>query len=165
MTTHVAETVSHETEWMSRAIALATENVATGGGPFGALVVRDGDVVATGTNHVTSTLDPTAHAEVTAIRDACHALDTFALDGCVLVTSCEPCPMCLASALWARIDRIVYAADRDDAARGGFDDRKFYDLFQKKPESAWTMAVQRITMPNRTEPFDAWLAKEDRIDY
>ena len=167
MNTKVGETLHHaaETEWMARAIDLATTNVTSGGGPFGALVALDGEVVATGTNRVTSALDPTAHAEVTAMRQACRVLETFALDNCVLVTSCEPCPMCLSSALWSRIDRIVYAADRDDAARGGFDDRKFYDLFEKRSESDWPMRMQRIAMPNRTEPFDTWLAKTDRVDY
>lgn len=96
------------------------------------------------------------------MRHACRRLETFTVDGRALVSSCEPCPMCLASALWARIDRIVYAADRDDAPRGGFDGRKFDDLFEKRPKSAWSMRVQRLAMPNRTV---AWLVKEDRIDY
>ncbi|RKT83037.1 guanine deaminase [Saccharopolyspora antimicrobica] len=155
---------SAEQDWMARAIELATTNVAAGGGPFGALVVRDGEVIATGTNKVTVDLDPTAHAEVTAIRNACRALGTFKLDGCVLVTSCEPCPMCLASALWARVDRVLFAADRDDAAEAGFDDRAFYDVFED-PQTESPTPVQRVTMPDRNAAFDAWRGKSDRVDY
>jgi tRNA(Arg) A34 adenosine deaminase TadA len=154
-----------EQAWLEQAIGLATQSVANGGGPFGALVAKGGEVVAIGNNQVTATLDPTAHAEVSAMRAACKQLDSFSLEGCVLVTSCEPCPMCLSSALWARVDRIVFAADRHDAAVAGFDDRKFYDLFDKKPSSLWPMPVERLHLPNRTAPFDAWLAKADRIDY
>ena len=117
--------------WLQSAVDLATANVAVGGGPFGALVVRDGVVVATGVNRVTLDLDPTAHAEVTAIREACRALGVFALTGCTLFTSCEPCPMCAASSLWARLDRVVFCANRDDAADGGFDDRAFYELLAR----------------------------------
>ncbi|MDA3629301.1 nucleoside deaminase [Saccharopolyspora oryzae] len=155
---------SAEQDWMAQAIDLATTNVAAGGGPFGALVVRDGEVIATGTNKVTVDLDPTAHAEVTAIRNACRALGTFKLDGCVLVTSCEPCPMCLASALWARVDRVLFAADRDDAADAGFDDRAFYDVFEDSG-TASPAPVDRVVMPNRNAAFDAWRGKTDRIDY
>ncbi|MFI0978406.1 nucleoside deaminase [Streptomyces sp. NPDC021093] len=150
---------------MDEAIRLATTSVQNGGGPFGALVAKDGEIVAIGNNQVTANLDPTAHAEVSAMRAACQKLNTFSLEGCVLITSCEPCPMCLSSALWARVDRIVFAADRDDAAVAGFDDRKFYDLFEKKPQSMWPAQIVRLDVANRTEPFDAWLAKSDRIDY
>ncbi|MDA3650222.1 nucleoside deaminase [Saccharopolyspora indica] len=155
---------SAEQDWMAQAIELATTNVAAGGGPFGALVVRGGEVIATGTNKVTVDLDPTAHAEVTAIRNACRALGTFKLDGCVLVTSCEPCPMCLASALWARVDRVLFAADRDDAAEAGFDDRAFYDVFEN-PQAESPSPVQRVAMPDRNAAFDAWRGKTDRVDY
>ncbi|MBO8198445.1 nucleoside deaminase [Streptomyces smyrnaeus] len=167
MTTHIQETSVQDSEraWMEKAITLATDSVANGGGPFGALVAKNGEVVAIGNNQVTATLDPVAHAEVTAMRAACKELDTFSLEGCVLITSCEPCPMCLSSALWARVDRLVYSADRHDAAVAGFDDRKFYDLFEKKPESMWPMSVEQLDLPNRTAPFDAWLAKPDRIEY
>ncbi|POX46972.1 tRNA-specific adenosine deaminase [Streptomyces sp. Ru71] len=167
MTAHAQETSVEDFEraWMDEAIGLATNSVANGGGPFGALIAKDGEIVALGHNQVTANLDPTAHAEVSAIRAACQKLGTFSLAGCVLVTSCEPCPMCLSSALWARVDRVVFAADRDDAAVAGFDDRAFYDLFDKKPASLWPMPVDRLEMPNRTAPFDAWLAKADRIDY
>ncbi|MDR7278880.1 nucleoside deaminase [Catenuloplanes atrovinosus] len=146
------------------AVAAAVENVAAGGGPFGALVVRDGEVVATGVNRVTATLDPTAHAEVVAIRAACRALGTFKLDGCVLVSSCEPCPLCLAAALWARVDRVVYAADRHDAAEAGFDDRAFYDLFAK-PREEWEVPVVQAEAGDRVAPFTAWASRPDRVEY
>lgn len=152
-----------EHAWMHRAIELATNSVATGGGPFGALIARDGEIVATGANRVTADLDPTAHAEVTAIRNACRELGEFSLPGCALITSCEPCPMCLASALWARVDRILYAADREDAAVAGFDDRAFHDALREPAKLP--VPVLRLNTPDRNAAFDAWLAKEDRIDY
>jgi tRNA(Arg) A34 adenosine deaminase TadA len=167
VTTHAHETTAQEFERASleEAIRLATNSVMTGGGPFGALIVKDGEIVVTGHNQVTASLDPTAHAEVSAIRAACQRLGTFTLEGCLLVTSCEPCPMCLSSALWARVDRVLYAADRHDAAVAGFDDSRFYDLFDKKPASMWPMPVDQLDLSNRTAPFDAWLAKPDRIAY
>ncbi|QES58172.1 tRNA-specific adenosine deaminase [Streptomyces venezuelae] len=167
MTAHIQEANIQDLKrtWLDEAIRLATNSVANGGGPFGALVAKGDEIVAIGNNRVTSTLDPTAHAEVTALRAACQELDTFSLEGCVLVTSCEPCPMCLSSALWARVDRIVFCADRHDAAVAGFDDRKFYDLFEKQPASQWPLAIEHLDLPNRTAPFDAWVAKTDRIDY
>lgn len=152
-----------ERVWMDRAIELATTSVTAGGGPFGALIVRDGEIVATGANRVTADLDPTAHAEVTAIRNACRELGEFSLPGCVLITSCEPCPMCLASALWARVDRILYAADRADAAAAGFDDRAFHEAL--RDPAKLPVPVERVSTPDRNNAFDAWLAKEDRIDY
>lgn len=150
--------------WVAEAVGLAVKNVEAGGGPFGALVVRDGEVVATGVNQVTVANDPTAHAEVVAIRAACSAIGDFRLDGCVLVSSCEPCPLCLAAALWARVDRVVFAADRHDAARGGFDDRAFYELFAT-PREQWSMGVEVLAIDERDAPFDAWRAKPDRVDY
>ncbi|WP_408898398.1 nucleoside deaminase [Nocardioides sp. R1-1] len=155
--------MSEET-WLAHAVALATTNVAAGGGPFGALVVRDGAVVAEGQNRVTRDLDPTAHAEVMAIRAACAELGTFDLGGCTLYASCEPCPLCVSASLWARLDRVVYAADRDDAARGGFDDRAFYELFER-PRAEWSMPVAHLPVPDAAAPFDAWLADEARTAY
>ncbi|MFG2888048.1 nucleoside deaminase [Streptomyces sp. NPDC048248] len=154
-----------ERVWLQEAIILATTSVTSGGGPFGALIAKDGEVIATGRNEVTTALDPVAHAEVSAMRAACKKLNTFSLAGCVLVTSCEPCPMCLAAALYARVDRLVYSADRDDAAVAGFDDRNFYDLFENQPRSVWPLAVEHFNLPNRTHPFDTWLAKSDRTAY
>jgi guanine deaminase len=150
--------------WLNRAIELAVENVAAGGGPFGAVIVRDGELVAEGQNRVTATLDPTAHAEVVAIRAACQVVGDFSLAGATLYTSCEPCPLCLSAALWARVDRVVFAADRHDAARGGFDDREFYDLFSKARE-LWHIPIDSVRVPQSPAPFDAWLANEARTDY
>ena len=150
--------------FLARAIELATENVANEGGPFGALIVRDGRVLAEGQNRVTATLDPTAHAEVTAIRAACQIVKDFSLAGATLYTSCEPCPLCLSAALWARIDRVVFAANRDDAAAGGFDDREFYELFARD-RSTWDVSIEALRLDNASEPFDAWLASEARTDY
>ncbi len=155
---------AQETEWLNRCVDLAKQNVTDGGGPFGALVVHDGQIVATGTNQVTPTLDPTAHAEVVAIRRACQALGTFKLDGCLLVSSCEPCPMCLSSALWARVGRIIYAADRHDAAKAGFDDRAFYELFDK-PRESWHVPVAQLAGVDGFIPFAAWLDNPDRVEY
>ena len=150
--------------YLSRAIELATANVADSGGPFGAVIVtRDGRAFD-GVNRVTANNDPTAHAEVTAIRNACAALETFDLSGAVLYSSCEPCPMCLASALWARIDRVVYAADRHDAAAAGFDDALFYEYFETPIEER-SMPVQQLSGKTRTAPFEAWNAAASRVDY
>lgn len=151
--------------WLERAVALAVENVAAGGGPFGALIVgADGRLIAEGQNRVTRDLDPTAHAEVMAIRAACRAVGDFSLAGATLYTSCEPCPLCLSAALWARVSRVVFAADRDDAARGGFDDREFYELFARD-RSTWDVTIDEHRTPDAAAPFDAWLAAERRTDY
>ena len=155
---------SDDATWLARAVDLATANVEHDGGPFGAVVVRGDELVSSGQNRVTRDLDPTAHAEVVAIRSACAVLNDFSLVGCTLYASCEPCPLCLAAALWARLDRVVYAAERDDAARGGFDDREFYELFGK-PRTDWAMEVVAAPSPDGFAPFDAWLAKDDRVRY
>ena len=150
--------------WLDRAVAAAAQNVQDGGGPFGALVVQGEELVSVGVNQVTPWLDPTAHAEVVAIREACQKLQTFKLDGCLLVASCEPCPLCLSAALWARMDRVIFAADRDDAAAAGFDDRAFYEVFTTPPEQ-WPLRVTRQGGPGATLPFEAWQAKADRVEY
>ncbi len=157
-------TAADDARFLAHAIRLATENVENGGGPFGALIVRDGEVVAEGQNRVTATLDPTAHAEVVAIRAACQSIGDFSLQGATLYTSCEPCPLCLSAALWARVDRVVFAADRHDAARGGFDDLEFYELFARD-RATWPVAIDAVRPDNAPEPFDAWLANESRTDY
>jgi guanine deaminase len=150
---------------LSRAVALAVENVAAGGGPFGALIVGpDGAVLAEGQNRVTRDNDPTAHAEVVAIRTACAATGSFSLEGATLYTSCEPCPLCLSAALWARIERVVYAADRHDAARGGFDDLEFYELFAR-PRHEWHVTIEASRPADAAAPFDAWLAHAARTHY
>ncbi|MGN6743274.1 MAG: nucleoside deaminase, partial [Amnibacterium sp.] len=148
--------VSADERWIARTVELALANVQDGGGPFGALVVRDGALIAEGRNRVTRDSDPTAHAEVQAIRAACRALGDFSLPGATLYSSCEPCPLCLSAALWARVDRVVYAADRHDAARVGFDDRVFYELFET-PRERWHLPIEGVRPANATDPFDAWL--------
>jgi len=151
--------------WLAEAIDLATANVAAGGGPFGAvLVAADGTKVAVGQNRVTRDNDPTAHAEVVAMRRAGALIENFDLSGLTLYSSCEPCPMCMASALWARVDRVVYAADRLDAASGGFDDLEFYELFARD-RATWATAVEAAPVDGRNSPFDAWRSKLDRVAY
>jgi len=152
------------TEFMRRAIALAHENVRAGGGPFAAVVVKDGLIVAEGVNQVTATNDPTAHAEVVAIRAACKMLAAFQLTGCDLYTTCEPCPMCLGAIYWARPARVFYAGLASDAATAGFDDAFIYD------EIKISHASRRIPMSGllREEGiaiFDAWRAKTDKTPY
>ncbi len=153
-----------DNRWLDTVVARATRNVAEGGGPFAAVVVRDGAALAEGVNRVTRDHDPTAHAEVVAIRAACLAVDDHVLAGAVLVSSCEPCPLCIAAALWARVDRVVYAADRDDAARAGFDDRAFYELFET-PRHEWPVPVAQNRVDSAVTPFEAWLADTDRVEY
>jgi guanine deaminase len=152
--------------WLERAIDLATTNVAAGGGPFGAVVVRDGSLLAEGTNRVTADLDPTAHAEVVAIRRACRSIGDFALAAATLYASCEPCPLCLCSSLWARLDRVVFAADRHQAAAAGFDDAEFHDILVANGDpSSWPTVVTHLPSPRAEEPFDAWRASAGRVDY
>lgn len=152
-------------EFLRRAIALATQNVLSGaGGPFGALIVRDGQIVGEGANTVTATNDPTAHGEVNAIRAASKALGTFTLAGCQLYTSCEPCPMCLAAAHWARIDAVYYGASAADAARAGFDDAFLYEEFRKDPAMRSLPATQLLAN-EAWASFAAWIASPHKIDY
>ena len=150
---------------MQQAIALAVENVKSHrGGPFGAVVVRDGKVIATGVNLVTSTNDPTAHAEVTAIRAACKVLGDFQLHGCVVYTSCEPCPMCLAALYWSRCDAIFYGSSAADAAAAGFDDSFLYDEV-KRPVDARKIPMKRLLAAEAMESFNTWRAQTDKIEY
>jgi tRNA(Arg) A34 adenosine deaminase TadA len=149
---------------MRRAIALSLDSVRTGGGPFGALIARDGVIVAEGTNRVTLERDPTAHAEVVAIRAACAALGAFSLVGCEIYTSCEPCPMCLGAVYWARLARIHYANDRTDAARIGFDDDVLYREFAVPP-AARAIPMTRLLAPEARAAFEAWAAASDKTPY
>jgi guanine deaminase len=152
--------------WLEQAVALATANVERSGGPFGALVVRDGQVVGRGANRVTADLDPTAHAEVVAIRAACRELDDFSLAGAALYASCEPCPLCLAASLWARLERVVFAADRHAAERAGFDDSRFHALLGPRADlSAWPMEVRHIEVDRAQAPFEAWQRFAGRVPY
>jgi guanine deaminase len=152
-------------EFLRRAIALATQNVATGkGGPFGAVVVREGKIVGEGANSVTATNDPTAHAEVNAIRAASKALGTFTLVGCELYTSCEPCPMCLAASYWARLDAVYYGASAADAARAGFDDAFLYAEFHKDSDARNLRCMQCLG-DEAWASFAAWIASPNKIEY
>jgi tRNA(Arg) A34 adenosine deaminase TadA len=161
MTTLSADDHAH----LARAVALSREHMERGeGGPFGAVIVRDGTVLAEGWNRVTSSNDPTAHAEVTAIRRACEALGTFSLPGATLYTSCEPCPMCLAAAYWARVSRIVFANTRQDAAAIGFDDQLLYDEIPK-PVAARIVPTLHAPTAEARAVFEAWRTKPDKIAY
>jgi guanine deaminase len=152
-------------EFMKQAIALATDNVTSGrGGPFGAVIVKDGVVVATGANQVTATNDPTAHAEVTAIRNACKALGTFKLEGCELYTSCEPCPMCLAATYWARCSAIYYGCNAHDAAKAGFDDAFLYDEM-KKPMGERSLPIANLCGEEAWAAFAAWIESPMKVEY
>ncbi len=154
-------------QMLSRAVELARANMLAGtGGPFGAIVVKDGQIIAQAGNEVHSANDPTAHAEVVAIRRACKALNTYNLQGCVVYASCEPCPMCLAAAYWAHVDAIYYAADREDAARAGFDDEYLFRQAALKPGQR-DLHMRQITAvsPLAREVFDQWVALEDKIGY
>lgn len=152
-------------EFLRRAISLATGNVSTvNGGPFGAVVVRDGKVIAEGVNLVTSTNDPTAHGEVTAIRNACKALGSFSLAGCELYSSCEPCPMCLAACHWARLDAVFYGASAEDAAKAGFDDEFLYAEFRKDP-AARDLPQSQFLREEAWASFAAWIASAKKIPY
>ncbi|WP_136611233.1 nucleoside deaminase [Sinomonas albida] len=151
---------------LARAVQLAAQNVLENGGPFGAVVVSADGQIFDGVNRVTANNDPTAHAEVTAIRAACRALGTFDLSGAVLYSSCEPCPMCLASALWARVETVRFAADRHDAAAAGFDDAVFYDYFDTHVEQRSMPVVHSEPEGiSRTAPFEQWATFAQRVEY
>jgi tRNA(Arg) A34 adenosine deaminase TadA len=150
---------------MREAIRLSVEKMeANEGGPFGAVVVREGEIIGRGWNRVTSANDPTAHAEMVAIRDACARLKSFCLTGCEIYCSCEPCPMCLAAIYWSRLDRIVYAATNDDAAAAGFDDREFYrELVKTSGERA--IPTKECLRDEAQVAFQKWMHKPDRLSY
>ncbi len=157
--------MAEDESFMRHAIALSRRGMAGGaGGPFGAVVVRDGQVVGEGWNQVTSTNDPTAHAEVVAIREACRRLGRFDLRGCTLYTSCEPCPMCLAAAYWARLDAVHYANSRNDAAAIGFDDELLYREIPK-PVEARALPMRRLLAAEALETFAEWARKPDKVPY
>ncbi len=153
-------------ELLREAIRISHTNQSEGGGPFGALIARDGDIVAASGNRVTATNDPTAHAEVSAIRLACERLETFTLTGCEIYSSCEPCPMCLGAIYWARLDTLHFAATRSDAADAGFDDEFLYDEMTKP--------IRERSIPTRhgvdlrgdaASAFLAWRTSQDRVAY
>ncbi len=151
-------------ELMRKAIELSIKSVRNGGGPFGAVIARKGEIIAEGSNGVTIYNDPTAHAEVTAIRKACEKLGTFDLTGCEIYTSCEPCPMCLGAIYWAHLDKIYYANDRKDAADIGFDDDFIYQEIEVKPQ--YRKKPSEILMREEgLEAFRIWNKKTDKIEY
>ena len=152
-------------DFMRAAIELAEKNVSDGvGGPFGAVIVRDGEIIGRGTNLVTSANDPTAHAEVVAIRDACQKLGTFNLQGCEVYTSCEPCPMCLSAIYWARLDRIFYGNTKADAAEIDFDDAFLYDEIPL-PIAERSIPTEQMLHEESIRAFNAWAVSEDKVPY
>ena len=151
-------------KYMQQAIDLSIENVAAGGGPFGAVIVRDGEVIATGTNRVTASCDPTAHAEVSAIRAACAKLGDFKLSDCTIYTSCEPCPMCLSAIYWAGIERIFYGNTKEDAKQINFDDSFIYDQIALN-YSERSIPCINIMREQALAGFRAWSDKEDKVLY
>lgn len=151
-------------DFMRKAIALSIENVKNGGGPFGAVIVKDNEIIATGVNRVTANHDPTAHAEVSAIRAACEKLNTFDLSGCEIYTSCEPCPMCLGAIYWAHLDKIYYGNNKHDAADIGFDDSFIYDELALTPENR-QKASETILRNEAIEAFKLWENTADKTEY
>lgn len=151
--------------FLKQAIDLATENVITQkGGPFAALIVKNNQIVATGTNVVTVSNDPTAHAEITAIRIACEKLNTFYLDDCVIYSSCEPCPMCLGAIYWAHLNRLVFAANKHQAAKVGFDDDFIYKEIALDYSDRKLHTIQRCSEESDS-PFKMWVQNENKINY
>ena len=149
---------------MQATIYLSEESVKQGGGPFGAVIVKDGEIVASGFNQVTLKTDPTAHAEITAIRNAAQKLNTFNLSGCEIYSSCEPCPMCLSAIYWARIDKLYFANTKEDAKDAGFDDSFIYDQLEL-PEEERSIPVVRMMRNEAIKTFEIWKNKEDKINY
>ncbi len=151
-------------DFMREAIAISIDNVKNGGGPFGAVIVKDNEIIARGANRVTASNDPTAHAEVSAIREAAKKLGTFNLSGCEIYTSCEPCPMCLGAIYWSRLDKIYYANTKVDAKNIGFDDSFIYDELELKP-SERHLPSESLLRTEAIKAFEMWDKKIDKIEY
>jgi guanine deaminase len=158
------EKLHNHSDFLSLAVSLAHKNVALDGGPFGAVVVRNGEIIAEGTNHVTQKNDPTAHAEVEAIRAATQKLGHFQLKGCILYSSCEPCPMCLGAIYWAGIDRVYFASNRNDAEMAGFSDALIYNELGRDIEHR-RMPTINLRTENTGIEFKAWAERDDKITY
>ncbi|MDR2854076.1 MAG: nucleoside deaminase [Prevotellaceae bacterium] len=156
--------MENKEKFMREAIALSVDNVKNAGGPFGAVIVKDGKIIARGTNRVTAEHDPTAHAEVSAIRSAAKKLGTFDLSGCEIFTSCEPCPMCLGAIYWARIEKIYYGNTKADAAHIGFGDAFIYEELGKSLENRSVKTIQ-LLKNEAIKGFEAWEQKTDKIEY
>lgn len=158
-------TEAHE-KFMSRAIELAQDGVDQNlGGPFGCVIVKNGEIVGEGNNQVTSTLDPTAHAEIVAIREACRNLNSFQLDECIVYTSCEPCPMCLGAIYWSRPERIFIACNRQDAAQAGFDDEFIYEEISSPDFASRTVPMSMLMREEGLAVFESWIEKPDKVEY
>lgn len=151
-------------ELMRKAISLSIENITTGGGPFGAVIAKNGEIIATGVNRVTDSCDPTAHAEVSAIRAAAKKLNTFDLSGYEIYSSCEPCPMCLGAIYWARLDKLYFGNTKDDAKDIGFDDSFIYKELELKPTDR-RLQSEKILRNEAIKAFENWREKEDKIEY
>lgn len=158
---HISPEDSH---YMQLAIDLSIENVENGGGPFGAVVVRDGEIISTGVNKVVSSNDPTAHAEVNAIRSACSKLGTFKLDGCTVYSSCEPCPMCMSALYWAGVKRVCFGNTKEDAKNIDFDDSFIYDQINLDYKDR-SIECDHFMRREAIKAFENWAAKEDKIEY
>jgi guanine deaminase len=158
-------TPENERKFMLRAIELAQHGMdSNSGGPFGCIVVKNGEIIGEGSNQVTSTNDPTAHAEIVAVRNACKKLGTFQLDGCEIYTSCEPCPMCLGAIYWARPEKVYFAGTREDAANAGFDDDFIYDELEKNNEQR-QLPIANLMRDEAVKVFTQWSAKTDKTEY
>lgn len=151
-------------DFMRKAIELSIQNIKNGGGPFGAVIVKEGEIIATGVNRVTDSCDPTAHAEVCAIRAAAKQLGTFNLSGCEIYTSCEPCPMCLGAIYWARLDKMYYANTKTDAMNIGFDDSFIYDELELKPADR-KLQSEPLLRGEALKAFEEWTKYTDKIEY
>ena len=156
--------MEYNIKFMHKAIALSVENIKNGGGPFGAVIVKDGKIVATGVNRVTANTDPTAHAEVNVIRKAAKKLGTYDLTGCDIYTSCEPCPMCLGAVYWAHLDKMYYGNTKTDAKNIGFDDSFIYDEIDLRPENRLIKTVQKLP-EEAIKAFEFWTLSKDKVCY
>jgi len=154
----------NQEEYMREAIDLSIKNIDENGGPFGAVIVKDGEIIARGVNRVTSNIDPTAHAEVNAIREAAKKLGTFDLEGCAIYSSCEPCPMCLGAIYWAHLDKLYYANTKQDAKEINFDDSFIYEELDL-PISQRKIPTTQILREEAIEAFNKWKNKSDKIEY
>lgn len=161
---NISESELMEEPFLAEAIQLAIDSVADGGGPFGAVIVKGGQVIARGANRVTRDFDPTAHAEIVAIREACRGLQDFRLTDCTIYCSCEPCPMCLSACYWARLGEIVFSAHHSDAAASGFDD-SFLHRELALPREHRSLPIRQALPELAQSPFDAWAKFKDRIEY
>lgn len=162
--TDIINDKDYNPDFMEMAARLSSDNIDAGGGPFGAVIVRDGEVVATGVNQVTVINDPTAHAEVSAIRNACRKLNTFSLHGCIVYSSCEPCPMCLSALYWAGVSKIFYGNTKEDAEAIDFSDKFIYEEIEKRPSDRFIPGIH-VRGTSAIKAFEKWAAKPDKVKY